>query len=107
MEQLEALAQSYLNMSAGEALIAAGIGIVGGFVASMFIGGKGGLIRYLIAGILGALIMPIILGYFGLNGVTDILTMFNIALPDVPYLSRIVDSTVGAMIILLLARILG
>jgi uncharacterized membrane protein YeaQ/YmgE (transglycosylase-associated protein family) len=107
MEQLETLAQTYLHMSASDALIAAGIGVAGGFIASMFVGGKGGLIRYLVAGILGALIMPIILGYFNLNGVTDILTMFNIALPDVPYLSRIVDSTVGAMIILLVARLLG
>lgn len=107
MDQIEALSQQYLHMSAMDAGIAAVIGIVGGFIASLVLGARKGLIRYLVAGVLGSLIIPIVLGWFGLSGVTDLFALASIQLPDMPYLQRILDSAAGAAIIILIARILG
>ena len=70
------------------------IGIVAGFLASLVVGG-GGLITYLITGILGAL-----LGGFLAN-------QFNISLNlGNPYVDQIVIATVGAIIVVILARLI-
>jgi uncharacterized membrane protein YeaQ/YmgE (transglycosylase-associated protein family) len=74
-------------------LIMAVIGIVAGFLASLLVGGGGGIIRYLISGILGAFVGGYLFRALGINlGITDAL------------LSQIVTSTIGAVIVLLIAQ---
>ena len=69
------------------------IGIVAGFLASLVVGGGGGLIGYLIAGVLGAFV-----GSFVFNAAGIKLSVGN------PLVSQIITSTVGAMIVIILAR---
>ena len=77
-------------------LIMAVIGILAGFLASLLVGGSGGIIRYLISGILGAFVGGYLFRALGINlGITDAL------------LSQIVTSTIGAVIVLLIAQFIG
>lgn len=74
-------------------------GLIAGWLAGLLLGG-GGLIRNLIVGIIGA-----VLGAWLVN--SGLLTMpmdFNAI---IPYGNQIVVSTIGAMIVVLLARFLG
>ena len=76
-------------------LIMAVIGIVAGFLASLFVGG-GGLIRYLITGIIGAFVGGYLFKALGINlGIKD------------PLLSQIATSTIGAIVIVMLARLIA
>lgn len=76
-------------------LIMAVIGIVAGFLASLFVGG-GGLIRYLITGIIGAFVGGYLFKALGINlGIKDAL------------LSQIATSTIGAIVIVMLARLIA
>ncbi len=71
------------------------IGLIAGFLASLIVGG-GGLVRYLLSGILGALVGSFVFSSFGINlGIKNAL------------LSQIVQATVGAIIIVVLARIIA
>lgn len=71
------------------------IGLVAGFLASIIVGGSG-LIRYLVSGVIGSFIGGPILNALGVNlGLKNELA------------SRIVTSTFGAIIVVLLARILA
>jgi uncharacterized membrane protein YeaQ/YmgE (transglycosylase-associated protein family) len=70
------------------------IGLVAGWLASLIVGG-GGLITYLISGVLGAFVGGFVLGALGISlGISN------------PLASQIVTSTIGAIIVLFLARIL-
>ena len=76
-------------------LIFLGIGILAGFLASLIVGG-GGLITYLISGVIGSFV----------GG--DLFTALRIDLGirnDV--VRQIVTSTVGAIIVVLLARLIA
>ncbi|MEL6201447.1 MAG: GlsB/YeaQ/YmgE family stress response membrane protein [Pseudomonadota bacterium] len=69
------------------------IGIVAGFLASLVVGGAGGLLGYLIAGVLGAFVGGFVFNALGIN-----LKLGS------PLVSQIITSTVGAMIVIIIAR---
>ena len=72
-----------------------GIGVVAGFLASLVVGG-GGLITYLISGVIGSFVG----GY--------LFTVLNVDLGIRNDLVRqIITSTVGAIIVVLLARLIA
>ena len=71
------------------------IGVVAGFLASLLVGG-GGLIRYMITGVIGAFV-----GGFLLNAVGVNLGIRN------PLLSQIATATIGAIVVVLLARLIA
>jgi uncharacterized membrane protein YeaQ/YmgE (transglycosylase-associated protein family) len=71
------------------------IGIVAGFLASFIVGG-GGILRYLISGILGSFVGGFLLSATGINlGIGNKLA------------SQVVTSTIGAIVVVLLARLIG
>ena len=75
-------------------LIFLGIGLVAGWLASLLLGG-GGLVRNLIVGVIGALVG----GW--------LLSVANISLPiGNPLLSQIITATIGAGVVLLVARVI-
>jgi len=76
-------------------LVMAGIGIVAGFLASLIVGGGGGLIWYLVVGLVGAFVGGLLLGAFNLN--------FGI---DNPVASQVVTATIGAVVVIVLARLI-
>lgn len=71
------------------------IGIVAGWLASIIVGG-GGLLRYLITGIVGAFVGGYLLNALGVNlGIRNALV------------SQIVTATIGAIVVVLLARLIA
>jgi uncharacterized membrane protein YeaQ/YmgE (transglycosylase-associated protein family) len=71
------------------------IGIVAGYLASIVVGGAGGLLRYLISGLLGAFVGTYALSALGVNlGIKNALV------------SQIATSTIGAIIVLIIAGFL-
>src|SRR4028119_1257870 len=72
-----------------------GIGAAGGWLASWLVGGSG-LIRYVITGLVGAFVGGTLLNWLGVElGIRN------------PLVSRIVTATIGAIVVVLLARIIG
>lgn len=70
------------------------IGLVAGWLASFIVGG-GGLIRYLVSGVIGAFVGGYLLNALGVNlGIKNALA------------SQIVTSTIGAIVVVLLARMI-
>lgn len=75
-------------------LIFLAIGVVAGFLASLIVGG-GGLIRYLVSGVLGAFVGGFLLSALKINlGIRNELV------------SQIVTATIGAIVVVLVARII-
>lgn len=71
------------------------IGLVAGWLASIIVGG-GGLIRYLITGVVGAFVGGYLLNALGINlGIKN------------PLASQIVTATIGAIVVVLLARLIA
>lgn len=71
------------------------IGLVAGFLASIIVGG-GGLVRYLITGVVGAFVGGFLLNALGVNlGIRN------------PLASQIVTATIGAIVVVLLARLIA
>ena len=71
------------------------IGMVAGFIASLVVGGDG-LIRYLVTGIIGAFVGGYLFRALGINlGISNAL------------LSQIVTAAIGAIVVVLLARIIA
>ncbi len=71
------------------------IGLVAGFLASFLVGG-GGLIRYLVSGVLGAFVGGYLLSALNINlGIKNALV------------SQIVTATIGAVVVVLVARLIG
>lgn len=71
------------------------IGIVAGWLASLLVGG-GGLVRYLVTGVIGAFVGGFLLNAIGVNlGIRN------------PLASQIVTSTIGAIVVVLLARLIA
>ena len=102
LDQFWAAMQSALDsfgieMTTGELLACAGVGAAAGWIASQVVGGKGGIFRYVIAGVLGSFLGPVILDLTGL--VLPTLGM--------PIVNDIMIATVGAVVIVLAARIIG
>lgn len=75
-------------------LVFLAIGLVAGFLASFIVGG-GGLVRYLITGVIGAFVGGYVFGALGINVGGSVLV------------SQIITATVGAIIVVLLARLIG
>lgn len=82
-------------MDAKSILIWVAIGIIAGWLASIIVGG-GGLIRYLLTGIIGAFVGGFIFKFFGIN-----IDLGN------PYLNEILVAAIGAVVVVLIARILA
>lgn len=76
-------------------IVLALVGIVAGFLASLVVGG-GGLIYYLIIGVIGSFVGVYVLRALGIS-----LGIGN------PLVSLIVTATIGAVIIVVLARLIG
>ncbi|WP_421983127.1 GlsB/YeaQ/YmgE family stress response membrane protein [Roseibium sp.] len=76
-------------------LIWVAIGIIAGWLASILVGG-GGLIRYLITGIIGAFVGGFIFKFVGIN-----IDLGN------AYLNEILVAAIGAVVVVLIARILA
>ncbi len=84
-------------MDAQRLIIMAVIGIVAGWLASFVVGGlRAGLIGYLIAGLIGSVVGGWLLNAVGVR--------FNAGNPIV---DSIITSTIGAIVVIVLARFLG
>ncbi len=71
------------------------IGLVAGWLASIVVGG-GGIIRYIITGVIGSFVGGYLLSALGVNlGIKN------------PLASQIVTSAIGAIVVVLIARILA
>ena len=76
-------------------LIFLGIGLLAGWLASVIVGG-GGLITYLISGVIGSFVGGYVFGALNIN-----LPIKN------PFVSQLITSTVGAIIVLIVARLIA
>ncbi|MCX2722654.1 GlsB/YeaQ/YmgE family stress response membrane protein [Roseibium salinum] len=76
-------------------LIWIAIGIIAGWLASVIVGG-GGLIRYLITGLIGAFVGGFLFKMAGIN-----INLGN------PYINEIVVAAIGAIVVVLLARLIA
>ncbi|MEQ1695579.1 MAG: GlsB/YeaQ/YmgE family stress response membrane protein [Hyphomicrobiaceae bacterium] len=71
------------------------IGLVAGYLASIIVGGSG-LIRYLVSGVIGAFVGPGLLGLLKVDlGIRNALA------------GQIVTATIGAIVVVILARLIG
>lgn len=71
------------------------VGLVSGFVASLVVGG-GGLFYYLIIGVIGAFVGGILLNAIGVKIATG-----N------PFINQIVTSVIGAVVVVIVARLIA
>ena len=83
-----------MNLDAQKLIIWAIIGIVAGWLASVVIGGGGGLLRYLITGLIGAFVGGFVFQMAG----------WKINLGN-EWLEQIVIAAIGAIIVVIIARI--
>lgn len=77
-------------------------GLVAGWLAGLLLGG-GGLIRNLIVGVLGAFLG----GFLVQSGLLVLPEGIKAAVSQVPYGEQVTVSTIGALLIVILARILA
>jgi uncharacterized membrane protein YeaQ/YmgE (transglycosylase-associated protein family) len=77
-------------------------GMVAGWLAGQILGGAG-LLRNLVVGIIGAFVGGAMVNYKLLNLPVSITSITD----TVPYGTQILVSTIGAMIVILIARFLG
>lgn len=84
-----------MNANTQQIVIWAIIGIVAGWLASVVLGGGGGLLRYLITGLIGAFV-----GGFVFSAAGWKLNLGN------PWLEQIAIAAIGAIIVMILARII-
>lgn len=76
-------------------LIWIAIGIIAGWLASVIVGG-GGLIRYLITGLIGAFVGGLLFRFAGID-----INLGNM------YVNEIVVAAIGAVVVVLIARLLA
>lgn len=72
------------------------IGLVAGFLASLIVGGSGGLVYYLVIGVVGAFVGGFVLGAAGIRISTGS-----------PIINQIITSAIGAILVVLLARLIA
>jgi uncharacterized membrane protein YeaQ/YmgE (transglycosylase-associated protein family) len=84
-----------MNMNTQQLIITAIVGIVAGWLASIFVGGPSSLIGYLITGLIGAFVGNIVLGAVGWK-------------PNVgnDMADSVITSAIGAIIVVILARLI-
>ena len=82
-----------MNLDAQKLIIWAIIGIVAGWLASVVLGGGGGLLRYLITGLIGAFV-----GGFVFQAAGWKLNLGN------EWLEQVIVAFIGAIIVVILAR---
>ena len=71
------------------------VGLIAGFLASFIVGGDG-ILRYLVSGVIGSFVGGFLMNAAGINlGISNKLG------------SQIVTSTIGAIVVVLLARLIG
>ena len=85
-----------MNIETRALVVFALIGILAGFLASVLIGGGGGLLRYLVTGVIGAFV-----GAYLFDALRIDLGIGN------KFVSEIVTATVGAVIVIILARLIA
>jgi uncharacterized membrane protein YeaQ/YmgE (transglycosylase-associated protein family) len=85
-----------MNMNAQQIIIWLVIGIIAGWLASLVVGGGGGLVRYLITGIIGAFVGGIVFNAAGWK-----LNLGN------EWLDQVVIAAIGAIIVVILARVIA
>jgi uncharacterized membrane protein YeaQ/YmgE (transglycosylase-associated protein family) len=85
-----------MNAETRAVLLFAFIGLVSGFLAYVLLGGGGGVVRYLITGLVGAFV-----GGYVFDALKIDLGISN------KLVSQIVTATVGAVIVVILARIIA
>lgn len=71
------------------------IGLIAGFVASLFVGGGGGVIGWLVAGLLGSVVGGFLAQQFKID-----LKLGN------PFLERLIIAFGGAIVVLIVANII-
>ena len=71
------------------------VGLIAGFVASLIVGGGAGLVGWLIAGLIGSVV-----GGFLARQMNIKLNLGN------PFLEQVIISVIGAIIVLIIARII-
>ena len=77
-------------------IVFAVIGIIAGFLASLLIGGSGSLLGWLVSGVLGAFVGGYVLRALGINlGISN------------PLVSQVATSTIGAIIVILIAGMIS
>jgi uncharacterized membrane protein YeaQ/YmgE (transglycosylase-associated protein family) len=83
-----------MNLDAQKLIIWAIIGIVAGWLASVVVGGGGGLLRYLITGLIGAFVGGFLLSAAGWR-------------PNLgnAWLDEIVIAAIGAIVVVIIARL--
>ncbi len=77
-------------------------GLVAGWLAGLLLGG-GGLIRNLIVGLIGAFVGGLLVNMGWLNLPASVTNITN----AVPYGTQITISTIGALIVVIVARVFG
>ena len=76
-------------------VITIAIGLVAGWLASIVVGG-GGLIRYIITGLIGSFVGTYLLSALGINlGISN------------PLASQVATGAIGAIVVVLLARLIA
>ena len=93
---------AYVNQIDRSILIMIVNGLVAGWLAGQILGG-GGLLRSLVVGVIGAAVGGAMVKYGLLTLPVSITNVTN----TVPYGTQILVSTIGAMIVILIARFLG
>jgi uncharacterized membrane protein YeaQ/YmgE (transglycosylase-associated protein family) len=85
-----------MNTETRALLLFAFIGLVAGFIASLLVGGGGGILRYLITGLIGAFVGGYLFDYLNIDlGIRNRLV------------SQIITASVGAIIVVILARFIA
>ncbi len=85
-----------MNTDPQSLILMAVVGIVAGFLASVIVGGGGSIVYYLIVGLIGSFVGSYLLGAAGVN-----LGIGN------PLLSQIVTAMIGAIVVIVLARLIA
>lgn len=82
-------------MDGKSVVIALLIGLIAGWLASFIVGG-GGIVQYLLSGVIGSFVGSFALNRFGINlGIQN------------EYVRDVVTATIGAIIVVILARLIG
>jgi uncharacterized membrane protein YeaQ/YmgE (transglycosylase-associated protein family) len=87
-----------MNIESRALIIFLIIGLIAGFIASLLVGGGGGILRYLLTGFIGAFV----------GGALVQAGLLNLPfLLEYPWAHQILISTIGAILIILLARLIA